>query len=101
MKKMSLVSVSNAAILRDPAFRASAVSIRLFERKPTKRHKFKVGETLTLRGLEDFPEFNGTQVRITAIREDEERGRAYYVDGAINEYCNWVYEYRLTREGTA
>ena len=60
-------------------------------------HKFAVGETRTLTGLIDFPEFNGERVKITGIREDGPRGKAYYVEGRIaDEACNWVYEYRLT-----
>lgn len=58
-------------------------------------HLFKVGETRTLTGLVDFPEFNGQTVKITAFREGTERGRAYYIEGEINQFLNWVYEYRL------
>lgn len=58
-------------------------------------HKFNPGEVVVLTGLEIYPEHNGEQVTITAIREDGPRGKAYYVKGAINEIINWVYEYRL------
>lgn len=56
-------------------------------------HKFKPGEIRTLTGLRDFPEHNGKQVKITAIREDGTNGKAYYIEGNIP--LNWVYEYRF------
>jgi len=58
-------------------------------------HKYIPGETRLLIGLEDFSEYNGEKVEITAIRENGEYGKAYYVKGRINEVMNWVYEYRL------
>lgn len=58
-------------------------------------HKYKPGETRTLTGLVDFPEYNGQQVKITAVRVDGAKGKAYYVEGKINDVVNWVYEYRL------
>jgi hypothetical protein len=58
-------------------------------------HKFSVGETRILTGLESYPEFNGELVEITAIRKDGDNGKAYYVKGRINQFINWVYEYRL------
>ena len=58
-------------------------------------HKYNVGEIRTLVGLEDFPEFNGEQVEITSFRSDATYGKTYYIKGRINEYLNWVYEYRL------
>ena len=58
-------------------------------------HKYRPGEIRTLIGLEDFSEYNGEEVEITAIRKDGEYGKAYYVKGRINEVLNWVYEYRL------
>lgn len=57
--------------------------------------KFKKGQVCKLTGLVDFPEFDGQEVEITNIREDGENGPAYYIKGEINEYLNWVYEYRL------
>lgn len=62
---------------------------------PADGHKFAVGETRILTGLQDFPEFNGQPVEITAIRQDGPKGKAYYVKGEINKFVNWVYEYRL------
>lgn len=41
------------------------------------------GEIRTLTGLRDFPEHNGEQVKITAIREDGTSGKAYYIEGRI------------------
>lgn len=58
-------------------------------------HKYKPGETRTLTGLVDFPEYNGQQVKITAVRMDGAKGKSYYVEGKINDVMNWVYEYRL------
>lgn len=58
-------------------------------------HRFKPGDLCVLHGLESYPEHNGETVKIEAIRTDGEHGKAYYVEGAINEAINWVYEYRL------
>ncbi len=88
------VIIDNATLLRKISNDKRFVS-KEFYRAESNGHKFKVGEMLTLTGLEDFPEFNGQQVEITAIRQDGARGKAYYVEGAINEFINWVYEYRL------
>jgi hypothetical protein len=62
---------------------------------PSNGHKYKPGETRTLVGLQSYPEYNGQQITITAIRIDGSNGKAYYVKGKINEVINWVYEYRL------
>lgn len=78
------------AIAKDPSF----TSAELYKAQ-SKGHKFAPGEIRTLTGLEHFKEFNGQQVKITAIREDGPYGKAYYVEGKINEVVNWVYEYRL------
>lgn len=69
-------------------------SVELYKSEPN-GHKFKVGEERTLIGLQSFPEYNGEKVKITAIRKDDDFGRAYYIEGRINEVMNWVYEYRL------
>ena len=60
-------------------------------------HKFKVGEVCKLKGLEAYPEFNGTDVTISNIRKDGEYGKAYYIEGEFKDQTslNWVYEYRL------
>lgn len=88
------VSTSNAeqcrALGRDPNF----IPGMLYPGDPN-GHKFKPGDTCTLVGLVDYPEFNGQTVKIEGIREDGAFGRAYYVEGAINSCVNWVYEYRL------
>lgn len=58
-------------------------------------HSYNVGDIKTLTGLVDFPEFNGEQVEITAFRLADEYGKTYYIKGRINQYLNWIYEYRL------
>ncbi len=78
------------AIKGDPAFE----SVELFRAAPS-GHKFAAGEQCILVGLESFPEYNGEEVKITAIREDGSHGKAYYISGRINEVMNWIYEYRL------
>lgn len=80
-------------IADDPRF----ISAELFKAPPSD-HKFSVGETAMLTGLESYPEYNGQQVEITAIREDGPHGKAYYIKGAINALINWTYEYRLEHQ---
>ena len=61
-------------------------------------HKFKVGDSAELTGLEDYPEFNGEIITISSIREDGKFGKAYYfkTDNKELQYnLNWTYEYRL------
>lgn len=86
--------ITSPASLRDPVFRRSFKAEQLFEAPPD-GHRFKVGDKCRLTGLEDFAEFNGKRATITGIREDGPNGKAYYIDGPITEYMNWVYEYRL------
>jgi hypothetical protein len=86
------VSISDADWLRENAHTIN--SEELFKTDKN-NHKLDVGETRTLVGLVDFPEYNGEQVEITAFRSDGEYGRTYYIKGNINRYLNWVYEYRL------
>lgn len=92
MKKS--ISICDPKVLRaikgDPRF----VNAQLC---PTKRdgHKYDVGETRTLTGLVDFPEYNGEKVTIAGFWEDGFYGKAYYIDGRITEVINWVYEFRL------
>ncbi len=71
------------------------ISAEIFQTEKS-GHKYNIGETRTLVGLESYPLYNGTTVVISSYRDDGEFGKAYYVQGAINEYLNWVYEYRLT-----
>lgn len=89
------VSIDDPGVLRhlkdDPQFE----SAELFRASP-RDHKFAVGQVCVLVGLQDFPEFNGEEVKITAIRDDGSRGKAYYIRGRINDFVNWVYEYRLS-----
>ena len=89
-----LISISDPDELRLAANNPRIKSIELFRSKEN-GHLFKVGEERELTGLEDFPEFNRQKVKITAIRENGESGRAYYIEGPINQFLNWVYEYRL------
>ena len=89
-----IVSETSPSICRaigsDPNFH----SAELFT-APANGHRFEVGQVLTLVGLVDFREYNGTQVEVSAIREDGSHGRCYYVKGEINAVVNWIYEYRL------
>lgn len=94
MKKYTNLTIGDPQLLRDLASDPSVLSMELFP-APANGHKFAPGDTCILHGLESFPEFNGQQVTITSIREDGVKGRAYYIEGAINEFLNWVYEYRL------
>lgn len=86
------VSVTDAVWLRENAHRIEQEELFVTEKAG---HKFNIGDTRTLVGLVDFPEFNGEQVEITAFRSDDEYGKTYYIRGRINQYLNWVYEYRL------
>lgn len=79
------------AIKGNPSF----ANAELFPAAPN-GHKFSAGQTCRLVGLESFPEYNGEEVTITAIREDGANGKAYYISGRICEVMNWVYEYRLS-----
>ena len=88
----TFVSVSDAQWIRENAH--SIESDELF--KVSKDgHLYNVGDVRTLTGLEDFPEFNGEEVTILSYRCSDEYGKTYYVKGRINQYLNWVYEYRL------
>lgn len=60
-------------------------------------HIFEIGDIAVIVGMEHYTEYNGTAVRITGYREDGEYGRCYYVKGDINDYLNWIYEYRLKK----
>ncbi len=89
------ISITSPKIIRAMAGNPNIESVELF-RAESNGHKFKPGETRVLHSLQDFPEFNGEKVVITAIRDDGPRGKAYYVEGTINQFVNWVYEYRLS-----
>ena len=88
------ISTSDPAACRAIALNPDFMSSELYKAEAD-GHKYKPGETRTLTGLVDFPEHNGQQVKITAIRENGSHGKAYYIEGEINEVVNWVYEYRL------
>jgi hypothetical protein len=89
-----LICSEDPAVLRRLADNPNFVSQELFKADPN-GHKFKPGQTCTLTGLVDFPEYNGDKVEITAFRCNGSHGKAYYVKGRINHVVNWVYEYRL------
>ena len=88
------ISVTDPEQLRNLADDPNFESAELYQGEDS-GHKFKPGDVTTLTGLEDFPEYNGTPVKITSIREDGAHGKAYYVDGPVNAVLNWTYEYRL------
>lgn len=90
-----LISSDDPDFLRAIKGNTSVISEELF-RAPPNGHKFVAGQTCVLVGLESFPEYNGEEVEITAIREDGANGKAYYIRGRINEVMNWIYEYRLS-----
>lgn len=88
------ISTSDPVVLRALAGNPGVQSEELYKAE-SNHHKYKPGETRTLTGLVDFPEYNGQQVIVTSIRKDGPRGKAYYIKGEINEVANWIYEYRL------
>jgi hypothetical protein len=88
------ISVTDPDVLRLLAGQPGIQNVELLK-ADADGHKFKPGEVRTITGMESFPEYNGDEVTITAIREDGPYGKAYYVEGRINELMNWVYEYRL------
>lgn len=90
------VSIDDSDFLRAIKGDERFQSEELF-RAPPSGHKFAAGESCVLVGLESFPEYNGEEVTITAIREDGANGKAYYIAGRINEVMNWIYEYRLAK----
>lgn len=85
------------AVADDPRF----VSTELFVSKATSEHLFAPGEKAVLAGLVDFTELNGREVTITNIREDGPYGRAYYIDGDLENLLNFTYENRLQKLPTA
>ena len=94
--EVQILTSSDPQFLRRMAGNPDLESAELFPAK-AEGHKFAPGDQCLLTGLEDFAEFNGTEVTITDIREDGTYGKAYYISGAINTYLNWVYEYRLQK----
>ncbi len=91
---MKEISITNPEAIRALKDHPGLVSEELYKAEPN-GHAFKPGDKCTLVGLVDFPEYNGEEVEISAIRKDGSRGRAYYIKGRINEVLNWTYEYRL------
>lgn len=92
----NIISTDNANICRALSKEPSFVSEELFVTE-SNGHKFQPGNECELVGLQNFPEYNGSKCTITAIRENGECGKAYYVKGEINKYMNWIYEYRLQK----
>jgi hypothetical protein len=88
------ISIDDPNFLRAMKGNPSIEGVELFRAAP-RDHKFTAGQKCILTGLEDFPEYNGDEVKVTAIREDGPYGKAYYISGRINEVMNWTYEYRL------
>lgn len=91
---MQPISVQNSEMLRLLAEDSSIISIQPYK-AAANGHLFQEGDEAILHGLENFSEFNGQKVKISAIRKNEDFGRTYYIEGAINKFVNWVYEYRL------
>lgn len=91
---MGLISTQNEAVIRMIADDPNFTSVQALKGEAN-GHLFKEGDEAILHGLEHFPEFNGQKVKISAIRQDDEYGRAYYIEREINHLINWVYEYRL------
>ena len=93
-KQSTLVTIEDPDFIRAIKGNLTFENAELFRASPS-GHKLVVGQKCTLVGLEDFSEYNGEEVQITAIREDGSNGKAYYISGRINEVMNWIYEYRL------
>lgn len=91
---MSEISTTNPDTIRFLAKTGLVQPAEIFKAEPN-GHKFKAGQSYKLVGLEDFPEYNGQTVKISSVRENGLKGKAYYIEGKINEMINWVYEYRL------
>lgn len=93
-KKGTYLTINDPATLKDIKDNPNFISVESRKIKPN-GHCYKVGDKKILTGLVDFPEYNGEEVEITAIREDGLYGKAYYVKGRLNEVVNWVYEFKL------
>lgn len=92
------VTETRPEVIREMAGDPQFVSNEPYATEPN-GHLFSVGEEAELHGLTNFPEFNGTRVTITNIREDGPYGKAYYIKGGLAKYINWTYEYRLNKVG--
>jgi hypothetical protein len=91
---MNIISTDDPDFLRAIKGDERFQSEELFRSTP-RGHKFSPGQTCVLTGLQSFPEYNGEEVQITAVRDDGPDGKAYYINGRINEVMNWIYEHRL------
>ncbi len=99
LEKASLQGSNNAAIIADleTITKASFINKELFKGTRS-NHKFTIGQRCELIELENYPEFNGEEVKITAIRKDGQYGKAYYFKPdnlIVATQLNWTYEYRL------
>lgn len=66
----------------------------------TNEFLYKIGDTCVLTGLVEFPELNGTVVKISGYRPCDktiycESGRAYYLEQTLDWDLDWVFEERL------
>jgi len=64
-------------------------------------HKFKIGDSVRLVGMQSYPEFNGEIVIIVAFREsDPDIG--YYIESQnadLSHQMNFIYEKRMELPG--
>lgn len=58
-------------------------------------HKYKSGDKVILVDMEEYPEYNGTEVTIVSPRADDVYGKCYYIEGEIDGKLDWIYEFRL------
>lgn len=96
---MSFQGSDNAAAIADiEAITGGSIINKELFKSTESNHKFVIGQRCKLMELKDYPEFNGEEVKITAIREDGRHGKAYYFKSdnpAVETQLNWTYEYRL------
>lgn len=99
MTTISLQCKNNAKLAKtiEKKYNIKIINDEVFKGKEN-NHKFKPGDTVVLFGLEDYPQFNGTIVTISSIRQDGQYGKAYYFstdNEDLSNQLNWTYEYRL------
>lgn len=97
--KYSFQTGENANVISvlERSLNIKCISLEVFPGKQD-GHKFESGQSVRLVGLTSIPQFNGTVVTISSIREDGPHGKAYYFTTDIKKLANelnWVYEYRL------
>ena len=99
--KVSFQCSNNAKIISSIEMITGTVltSAEAFKDEPD-GHKFSIGQSCKLVGLEDYPEFNGQVVEISSFRKNGPHGKAYYFkadNSTLAKQLNWVYEYRLQK----